>query len=1189
MGNHWTEEQLQAITLRNRNLLVSAAAGSGKTAVLVERIVQMLLNKAQPLDVDQLLVVTFTEAAAAEMKERIRTALERQLELEPENAHLQKQALLIYKANISTIHGFCLYVIREHFHVINLDPNFRIGEEGELRLMRQDVMDEMLEAQYATADNHAFLAFVEKFSSSRSDKKIEDKIQQLFQYAMSTPNPAQWLKKSIAKYDMEKEGIYIEETDFWKELREQVQPFLESAVYNIKQAIKIAHLPDGPYMYLPMLEADLEALLHMISLSAFAQLRAAIDAYKALRLSAKKDVTVDPAKREQVKDLRKGVKEGVLARLKKEFFFGTVEEMMDDMKSCQETAQVLQDLVLDFAARYRKRKRSKNILDFNDMEHLALSILGKKEQDGFVASSVAKEYQARFAEIMIDEYQDSNLIQESILTLVSRNVKKENNIFMVGDIKQSIYSFRLSVPELFMEKYNNYSEEESEAQKIILYRNFRSRPQVLESVNYVFHRIMKKSVGGISYDDRVALYPGADFSNVLGADSSYQSELILSDRGSVDEAEVIAWRIKELVGVSQVIDKETKILRKMRYSDIVILLRSTRGRGEVLSAYLNDAGIPVYYGSQVGYFAAYEVCVLMDYLRVIDNQRQDIPLAGVLTSPFVGLTEIELSQIKATAPQERFYKAVWNYPCGGQANGSIQEKLEKFKQDMLKYRQKLVYMGIHDLLWHIIADTDYGLYVQSMPGGNQRKANVDMLVEKAKLFETSSYKGLFHFIRYIEQLEKYEVEFGEAGISDEQSDVVRIMSIHKSKGLEFPVVMVAAMHKQFHVQDLNSNLLIHPSLGIGMNAVDLEQRTTQGTILKHVIRNQLQLEKLGEELRILYVAMTRAKEKLILIGQVKEKVLTEIEERQDYGKKGLSFLEIAGARSYLDWLLPLLKQEGQKDVLKLYVYEKEMGDYMQVVESKGEMLAKDVLLNWRETQVFDNTFKERLTTRLNFTYPYCAATGMALKCTVSELKKRMDLREETGAELLEEPEIVPLLPKFRQGEQVIGGAKRGTAYHIFLKYLDFKETYTMQKLVEVARELVKQEKMSPDMVEAIAYEEILEFLKMDVAIRMKKALGLHRLYEEQPFVVAVDATALYPDAQAGERILIQGIVDVFFVEDNELVVLDYKTDRMKNETEFKEKYKVQLDFYAYALERLTGKSVKEKIIYSFYLEKEIIL
>ena len=1217
MGVKWTKEQQKVIELRNRNILVSAAAGSGKTAVLVERIIQMLTDEEHPMDVDRLLIVTFTEAAASEMKERIRSAIETALEVNPGNAHLQRQSTLIHSAQITTIHSFCLSVIREHFHLIDMDPGFRIAEEGELRLLKQDVLSELLEECYVNQEER-FMELVEKLGSGKNDKKLEGMILQLYEYSRSYPQPQKWLEHCVNQYAecetyLKQEGTG-EEPVFLRRALDWAQKYIEDLVELADQCIRICEEPDGPYMYAPMLEEDRIILDKLAGAANFEELYERLSDIKWKALSRKKDESVDSEKRTQVQDIRKQIKD-LIGELGKTYFYETPAELLLDMANAKSTMEILAELVNRFAIMFADQKQRKHLIDYNDMEQFALQILTEEKEGELIPSQTAREYQEQFYEVMIDEYQDSNLIQEAILTSVSTVSREKYNIFMVGDVKQSIYRFRLSRPELFMEKYDSYSSEDSEMQKIDLHKNFRSRPEVLDGVNYIFRQIMRRDLGGIVYDEQAALYPGAEFEPVIGVDgkSAYEMELLLvdaqktgnefelSDNNKQLEVRVIAKRIKELLRTAKVTDKASGQLRPAEYRDIVILMRSVKGWADVVSSILAEEGIPAYIGSTEGYFGTYEISVLLDYLQLLDNQRQDLPLAAVLASPFVGLNPQQLAEIRLAAKEGFFYKAAEGL---AQRAGEEEEKEEKdslayklhaFYLQLTHFREMVPYTAIHELLQKIIEETGFSLYVAAMPGGERRIANVEMLVEKAAAFEGTSYKGLFNFIRYIEQLQKYDVDYGEANIADEQENTVRIMSIHKSKGLEFPIVFVAGMGKKFNTTDITGSVIIHPEWGVGLDAVDLQRRTKIPTFLKKTIQQEIKLENLGEELRVLYVALTRAKEKLILVGCPSQKQLKEVSEDGMLCQKAvrradgevLPFYTLIGANSYLHWVVPALM--GEDAPVHCRIIGRTEMEEEEEIEQRSELLVRDVLEHWATGTVYDAKLREHLEVQSQYHYPYAEEQKLKLKFTVSELKKRAYLQEESGETVYEEPEVVPLIPQFLQEEEVLTGASRGSAYHKLLELLNYELSYDENSLTAMMEELQKERKLSDEMVQCIRKADILRFLNSDSGRRMQAAAKRKQLSKEQPFVLGIDAKEIYPDIKGDERILVQGIIDVYFEEDGELVVLDYKTDNVRSAKELRDRYHAQLDYYAQALEQLLQKKVKEKIIYSFTLGEEIII
>lgn len=1207
MSVKWTGEQQKVIESRNRNLLVSAAAGSGKTAVLVERIIRRLTEEEHPVSVDQLLIVTFTEAAAAEMKDRIRAALEKKLEERPGDVHLERQATLIHSAAITTIHSFCLSVIRDHFHVIGIDPGFRIAEEGELKLLKQDVLDELLEDCYEEGSED-FLAFVDRYGTGRSDRKAGELILQLYEYSRSYPQPEKWLDSCVDAY---RGGTGSAHSDVAERAAGQVRLRACDMCRMLERGLRICGDPDGPYMYADMLESDLEGMERLKEAEDLDRMGEIVGDFVWKRLSAKKDDTVSAEKKEGVRKLREQVKK-LFSDMRDTYFYTTREEWEKEMEETLPSMETLAGLVKRFSEMFRARKQSRNMIDFNDMEQFALAILTEEQDGGLVPSAVAGEYQERFEEVMIDEYQDSNLVQETILNSVSRVSRGGYNIFMVGDVKQSIYSFRLSRPELFMEKYNTYSLTDSERQRIDLHKNFRSRPEVLDSVNYIFRQIMVKELGGIEYDDSVALYPGAQFPPLSEAGElpgfSDRTELLLfSPEGEENggressrrmEARMIAGKIHELMESGAVADRDSGTYRKIRFRDIVILTRSVKGWAEDFTSVLAEEGIPAYSVSREGYFETYEVSVLLDYLKILDNARQDLPLTAVLTSPFGNMSTEDLAEIRIAFPDMPFYQAAAEYAgpdfrpedAGGRRRKA---KLESVFRQIARFREKVPYTPIHELLTEIVETTGYDISITAMPGGAQRMANVEMLEEKAAAFEKTSYKGLFNFVRYIEQLKKYDVDYGEAGILDEQADTVRVMSIHKSKGLEFPIVFVAGLGKQFNLQDMRGSVILHPEWGAGLDHIDLDRRTRMPTFLKRVIREESRLETLAEEMRILYVAMTRAEEKLILTGCADSSGTVTI-------PGGSGVFRASGARTCLGWVVSSLLSEETGEVrddapVDIRVFTGEDLDSEAAVKETSERLAMDVLKHWDTAGIYVPGLREHLSEQMDYVYPYSFQEKMKLKFTVSELKKRSALAEEAGEEMYTEPDTVPLLPGFLQEEEELTGASRGSAYHKLLELLDFTVDYDEKSLPAAVEALREEGRLSPEMAECIRPADILGFIRCGSGQRMKNAARSGLLFKEQPFVLSVDASEIYPEscreeaagADPEEKILVQGIIDVYFEEPDGLTVLDYKTDRVKSAGELKDKYHAQLDYYARALTQLTGKPVKEKIIYSFTLREEI--
>lgn len=1226
MSVRWTEEQKKVIDVRNKNVLVSAAAGSGKTAVLVERILSLVCGEGEdekPLDVDRLLVVTFTKAAAAEMRERVGLALEKRLEADPENEHLQKQQTLIHSAQITTIDSFCQYVIRNYFHQIDLDPAFRIGDEGELKLLKGDVVQELLEEHYGAEDPEErarFTEFVEVYATGKSDVAIENLILQLYEFAVSYPYPKRWLAECMEPYRAQTEED-LERSPWMQFLMNYVNRTFTDLEQEIRRMLDICHLPGGPYMYEDAVQADLLQVQELLSCRGYENIRERLTDLSFARLSTKKDPNVEEERKNQIKAFRESMKKS-LKDLKEKFFNLPLTGVLDVIQKAAPTTAVLLSLTAEFADRYQEKKRLKNLADFPDLEHLALEILVEDVETGedsrmkIVPTDAARELSARYAQIMIDEYQDSNLIQEIILNSVSRG-QGIPNVFMVGDVKQSIYRFRLARPELFMEKYHTYPQSDEAAEiRIDLHKNFRSRREVLEGTNDVFEKLMTEAVGGITYDSAAALYLGAEMPEPESGINVPELLLLEKNKDSLPETEdtdqaeltdreleahAAADCIRRVMAEGKVWDREAGAFRSVRYGDIVILLRSLTGWGDVYARVLNAAGIPAHTESRTGYFTTIEIQTLLNLLRIVDNPRQDIPLAAVMKSMIGGFTDVELAKIKSAYPDVKFHEACRKYAekkkkenvkkqdaKGKDAECTIevqiQEKLQTFFHNLRTYREHAEFLPIHELIEELLRITGYGDYLAAEPAGTQREANVRMLIERAIAFEKTSYRGLFHFVRYMEQLQSYKEDFGEAGILGENENAVRIMTIHKSKGLEFPVVIVAGLGKSFNRQDIRSRVVIHPELGVGVDWVDAELRTRTASLPKRVLQKALDLEMLGEELRVLYVAFTRAKEKLILLGSA-----AKLEEKMG---KSLSFRTISTAGTYLDWVLPAVAGSGESPFeVKTVTLEGQTEEALIRQMEKEEQW--EIFAHPEELPGTDEEYAKLLEKQLSDTYPWQEDITLQGKFSVSELKK-MGQTEEEDADTLLYPseEIVPYIPRFMSEKEPISGAARGTAYHRALECLDFRELYHSEKVKEGLARLVEEGRMTQEQADVVRPYDIYAFARTPLAKRMSAARAREEFHTEQPFVIRMPARELEIGCGSDEPVLIQGIIDAWFYEknengENEIVVVDYKTDFVKDGGELLKKYKKQLDYYQLTLERLTGKRVKEKIIYSFCLEEEI--
>ena len=1273
MGMKFTPEQQRVIELHNSNILVSAAAGSGKTAVLVERIIRMICDGEHPADIDRLLIVTFTNAAAAEMRERIAAGITARLETDPGNEHIQKQSALLHNAQITTIDSFSLFLIRNHFNEIGLDPDFRVADEGEIKLLQQEVLAQLLEDAYAgqfvPEAPEQFHACVEYFCPGGRESVLEQHILNLSRYAGSFPWPAEWLeerKNDYAAGDMEA----LVHSDYGQYLTERVNRTVEGCLEKLREVKRLCELPDGPYMYGELTEAEIEQLERLTSCKDLEEQAAKVPTVTFGRLPSKKDDSVDPAKRELAKAIRNSVKD-TLSDLSESYFKTPLELAVEQGKACREPLRILLDLVLEFDRRLLAAKQERHLIDFSDMEHYALQILLKREkveESGgtgtdrtetkyrIVPSDVAMEYRQYFQEILIDEYQDSNLVQEYLLSAISGEEEGRYNRFMVGDVKQSIYKFRLARPELFLEKYDTY-QETGDLCRIDLAKNFRSRIQVVDAVNDVFSRIMSRQIGGIAYDDKAALYPGAVYP--AQEDPVYGSELLLirkPEKGEREESGIgeqhaegagvlvdydnvrqlealaIAARIKQLKGSLKVMEKSTGELRPVRYSDMVILLRTTSGWDEEFKKILEQQGIPVYITSKTGYFGALEVQELLQFLRVLDNPRQDIPLFGVMQSVFGGFTQEEIAQIRSggeghSRKRMTLYEALKEVAQSGRTveegeeisagesageEAELSQKADTFLQRIGHYRDLTPFTSIRDLLQRILDDYDYLNYVTALPAGSKRRANVEMLLTKASAFEKTSYFGLFHFIRYMEQLEKYDVDYGEADTLDENADVVRIMSIHKSKGLEFPVVFVSGLSKRFNMQDANQSLIVDMDLGVAVDYVDSVRRIKNKTLRRAVLSAKMKEDNLAEELRVLYVALTRAREKLILTA-VLDKADEKWELAQMTGQERLTYLDFCEAGSYMDFLLPILPQTGiaVKTLRTEDLAVEELREQLRMGDRREQLR---LIACGETTLTGDPEENERklmyLRERFAYQYPHPGLQKLYTKTTVSELKiAAMAEKDEAAFHTFEEKEVVPYIPGFRREQEKVSGAVRGNAFHRTMELLDFMyvfvesglfekcpgdyETYRKrldaERLKNRLEEFLQRETISLRLTEeyakAVSLPKILNFLEQELAYRMWRAQEQGLLYREQPFVLGIDAKRLDPDLPEGEKVLIQGIIDVFFIEDGEIVLLDYKTDVIDSLEALWNRYNVQIQYYEEALTKLMQMPVKERILYSFYLEK----
>ena len=1317
----WTVEQQAVIDSRNSNLLVAAAAGSGKTAVLVERIIQMITDKKNPIDIDKLLVVTFTNAAASEMRERVGDAIGKALDKNPENTHLQNQLVLLNKASITTIHSFCLEVIKSNFHKINLDPNFRIGDSTECTILKTEALEDVFEEMYKSKDT-GFLNLVESYAEKRGDNELQNIILSIYSFAMASPYPKEWLIKSAEAFNID-ENFKFEESVWAKSILdtvkievsgievnmkkalEEVEDILELETFTAKLKIEYLKVKD----LLKACNTSWDEVYEKMSSMNFENYAKGVK-----RIPKDAPIYIKEAK-DKAKSIRDKAKKSLEDIIQSSFYKDT-ENIVEEIKYLYPIVKAISSTIVKFEEEYSKRKREKGIIDFNDIEHFALKILTQRDEDGkiltdefenSIPSDIALAYRDKFYEIFIDEYQDSNLVQEVLLSTIAKI--QTPNRFMVGDVKQSIYRFRQAKPEIFQEKYENYGiEEGSLYRKIMLYKNFRSRAEVLDCANYIFENIMSKNIGEIEYTQKERLNLGANFkendneSAIVGGPTeihliqkSKVEDLDENTEESQDEEEIdniqlearmVGKIIKDLMSkkedgkVQMVYDKKLDAYREVQFKDIVILLRATSAWAPVFADELMNMDIPTYADIGVGYFDTIEIKTIMSLLQVIDNPLQDIPLLAVLKSPMFGFTPEELIDIRLEDKEKYFYECLQEFADekvldvskdnelielgqvyeelediqsindfnvfsnfgdfneigqidldtqinkdlnmgddSNYSNSSEDHQIRKAQEFLIKlkdYKEKSLYMSTDEFLWYLYIKTGYYAYVGALPGGSQRQANLKILFERAKQFEETSFKGIFNFINFISKLKKSNTDMGSAKTLGENADVVRIMSIHKSKGLEFPIVICSGMGKNFNTQDFKKNILYHHSLGYGPQLVDFERRISFPSITKEALKNKINIENLSEEMRVLYVAFTRPKEKLIITGSTK-KIENSIKKWASSidNSPNISQYSILKGKNFLDWIMPsVLKHKDLENIresmnLNINYIEDHPSKWMTKLWYK-----EDVLLDKKEDEKENNIneilkninldepstdYYEEIKEKLNFKYPYMFSVTKPASISVTEIKKVQNTYEEDFSQsLFVQKQILkkPLFIQESQEKEKITGAERGTIVHLIMQVLDLNKVNNINDIKNQIEEFIKNGIITEKQSVVLNPFKIYKFFKSSIGKRMLNSEFLKR---EQAIYTQIKMKDVYIHEQVlkgensiynDETLMLRGIIDAYFEENGEIVLVDYKTDFVTEENKdvVINRYKKQLDLYSEALENLTGKKVKEKCIYLFGIDEAIL-
>ena len=1218
----WTKEQSQAIYKDKSNILVAAAAGSGKTAVLVERIINKIIN--EKIDIDKLLVVTFTNAAASEMRERILSTLYKKIDesdSEEEIQKLQKQTILLNKANICTIDSFCLDVLRNNFFETDISPNFRIGDTSEMELLKQEVLEELFEEKYEEK-NADFQKLIKTYTSYTDDTPLKDLMLKIFNFISSSPYPRNWLNSAVEKFNI-KNDIEFTQTEWGNLLKQEIEEEILDDIAILEAEAKKLSVENELVLFQKTLENDISELqvLH----ANLDNWNKAYTIANSLEFITWPRAKTDLIEKENAKNVRDTVKKKFKAKVDK-IFVSSSEEALEDILDMYKILIKLKDLIFEFEDRFVAKKKEKNILDFSDIEHLALQILVEEKDDGtHQRSEVAKKYQQRFEEIAIDEYQDSNLVQEYILTTISRG----NNIFMVGDVKQSIYRFRQARPELFLQKYKTYGLGDSNEKglKIQLFKNFRSRNNILDFTNLIFKNIMSETLGDLDYTEEEYLNLGAkwddqennielhksekhdykikneiDIIDLTGfneetKDSVQPGEYEENEEEQEDieniedielEAKFVAKKIKKLVDSKfQVYDLKQQKYRNIKYRDIAILLRSTKGKAPVFEKELMENNIPVYSDMSSEYIDSMEIQTILSLLKIIDNPMQDIPLVTVMRSSIGRFTDNELVEIRLADQYSDFYTAVQKSKLS--VSNELKEKIERFLGQIEEWREEQEYLSLGELIWKIYEDTGFLNYMGVMPNGTLRQANLKMLFERAKQYETASFKGLFNFIRFIEKLSLSSGDLSAAKMIGENEDVVRIMSIHKSKGLEFPIVFLSSSASNFNMMDLNADILMDQELGLGVKFIDYEAQIKYDTLTKLALRNKGIVDSLSEEMRILYVAFTRAKEKLYITGlkknytKYKEKLEEMILVYKNQNEK-INPILIKKYKSYLDWILLVYfcNFDEAKEFTNINVHKKDELIKDLKPEEKQEL---DLLkLIQENSQNITDEELEELGTKLNFKYEFLESTTIPSKTSITAIAHKNI--EEVKMEPSEKIEFSK--PKFLAGdeEEKVTASERGTIVHLCMKNLDFSKDYELQDIKNLIQNLVEKQLITEKGALSINPYQILKFTKLDVWKELKTAKEYHK---EEPFYINVPANEI-EDIDCTESILAQGIIDLYYItKDNELVLLDYKTDfvREGEESILIQRHTPQLMLYKEALENALGRKVDRVCIYSTVLGKEV--
>lgn len=1273
MGVKWTPEQESAImspkdsNLGAQTLLVAAAAGSGKTAVLVERIITRLKDMENPLSVQELMVVTFTKAAAAEMSARIGVALAKAMESTDDKAlqaRLERQLNLLPSAHISTLHSFCQWVIRSYFYKLDIPPTARIGNEAEMALLKQEVLENLLKEAYEH-NTYGIFDLSDFFSDDKSDAGLQDKVLSLYEFAMSQSNPDGWMRHAVEPYKAAQEQD-LRDTLWGRAMWDDQQAEIDRIANRIEQMEPLLESPVGPKKWDKVYQEQLAALAQLKGAQTWSDM---VDVCRNLDTFTKASFTslgkalekgeVDGALADEFKSLGSQNKDS-LKGMKNGLFHIDESVLQQQFKDQYPLIHNLVELTIAFHKAYDEAKKEQGIMDFSDLEHLCLALLVEPgTEDDPQPSEVALELQDTFKEIMVDEYQDTNGVQETIINLISR----VDNRFYVGDVKQAIYSFRMADSSLFMNKYNTYGlMNDAVERRIDLAKNFRSHENILTTTNFIFYQIMTQEAAELNYGEKESLIPGRiveeapsdwvggavelhllDTSDTNRSDETDGDSETAGDEPENNERELdfIIQKIKELHASKKQVQNADGSFRQIQWRDFAVLRRSLAGWGTRAVAAMRQAGIPAVVNERDGYFEAQEIQLLLSLLQIIDNPEQDLPMAAVLHSGLVGLDANELGALRLTGDGS-LWSVIPLY-----AEQAQDEHLLQFIAHIERWRTLSRRHGVADLLWDIYETLDYVNYVGAMPNGLVRRANVMALYERAKGFESSGFRGLFRFLRFVESLRDSNQDMAVANVVTEADDVVRLMTIHKSKGLEFPVVFLSGVQKKFNTMDFNSPLLVDKNGGIGLKGYYPDIRVSYPSMPWLYCKSIKSDAMKAEEQRILYVALTRARDKLFLTGYINKEIKKEKGVGAHIKHAALTQTQALGAdlikagNSYLHWLLiafarhldggaPLrniieLEGETNFDLLdrqcqvKVEIHDGSLYGDLDYKADVDEMTINTVRVLGK---VNDVELPEEIVQRFTFTYPNLVAAKTTAKISVSELKRRFaerdaeavsatdvsmqqkpviscDITEDTTGENAILDTSIPTISETELADSVFGrkplaiaasdevvtGAQWGTLMHEAMQWLPVKK-YTQKSMTDMLDSLQAEGKFSDEERSLLSDRSLYGFFNSDLGQRL---IASKRVERELPFSMLFDGNRVYPDVENGERLFLQGIIDTVFVEDDQWVLVDYKTDRVKSGDELIRRYKIQMDLYKEALERLTNMPVKASYIYSFRLHESVLL